>query len=65
MSKEDFDIFPHLAKPAKTTIAVDFVRGLQCRQMGAAKSGQTAMENLELYAEERLVHKEELNEMVI
>lgn len=63
MSKEDFDIFPHLAKPAKTTTAVDFVRGLQCRQMGAAKSGQTAMENLELYAEERLVHKEELNEM--
>lgn len=65
MSKDDFDIFPHLTKPPKITTAVDFVRGLQCREMGAAKSGQTAIENLELYAEERLVHKEELNEMVI
>uniref|UniRef100_A0AAR5Q292 Activating molecule in BECN1-regulated autophagy protein 1 n=1 Tax=Dendroctonus ponderosae TaxID=77166 RepID=A0AAR5Q292_DENPD len=62
MSKEDFDIFRHLAKDPKANNAVKLIKGLQNREIGALRKTENK-EQLQIFAEEELVRKEDLKEM--
>lgn len=63
MSKYDFDIFRHLAKDPKANNAVKLIKGLQNRELGALRRNDNK-EQLQIFAEEELVRKEDLKEMV-
>lgn len=63
MNKDDFDIFRHLTKAPKNNSAVDLIRGLKDRERGYIKKYVKSKESIQLFAEEQLVRKQDLNEM--
>ncbi|XP_060518943.1 uncharacterized protein LOC132697438 isoform X2 [Cylas formicarius] len=62
MNKDEFDLFPHL-RQYRNNSALDLLRGLEDREYGTYKRNAKSRENVELYAEERLVQKQNLDEM--
>lgn len=63
MSKDDFDLFRHLTRAPKNYGAADLINGLHDRERGRSRKHGSSQENVQIFAEEQLVRKQELNEM--
>ncbi|XP_030746788.1 uncharacterized protein LOC115875461 isoform X1 [Sitophilus oryzae] len=62
MNKEDLDIFRHLEKTPRNNTGLDLIKGLADRESGL-KTNHKVKENVQVYAEEELVRKQEYVEM--
>lgn len=64
MSKDDLEIIHRLKGLQHVSNVVELLRGIENRKVGLKKSNATIKEDLQLFAEEQLIKKEDFDEMV-
>lgn len=65
MNKDDLEFFRRLKSFQPTALnSLDLLKGIELRQLGVNKKNATIKEDLELFAEEQLIKKDDFDEMV-
>lgn len=65
MNKDDLELYRRLKNLQPTTLnSLDLLKGIELRKLGPTKKNATVTEDLELFAEEQLIKKNDFDEMV-
>lgn len=65
MNKDDLEFFRRLKSFQPTALnSLDLLKGIELRKLGLTKKNATIREDLELFAEEQLIKKNDFDEMV-